>query len=345
VTERRTGVLLVNLGTPRSPRVSDVRRFLREFLMDPRVVDLPPVARWLLVNVVIAPLRPFASARAYRQVWTEAGSPLLVHGRALRDRLAETLGATCVVELGMRYGEPSIGRALERLHARDVERIVALPLFPQYAPATTGSVERKIVEERGRLPRPAPVQVLPAFPENAGFVEALAETARRALTGFHPDHWLFSFHGLPERQVLRADPSGRHCLRSETCCDALGDVNRDCYRAQCFATGRALARALALPEDAWSVSFQSRLGRTPWIGPYTDAILPELRERGVRRLAVACPSFVADCLETLEEIGIRAREQWRELGGEDLRLVPCLNAEPVWVQAVARRLRSQGRIP
>ena len=336
----RTGVLLVNLGTPDSPRVRDVRRYLREFLSDPLVIDLPAVPRWLLLNLVILPLRPRSSARAYAKVWTPEGSPLRVHGRALRVAVAAELGNAYVVELGMRYGHPSIPGALERLAAADVVRILALPLFPQHSSAATGSVVAKVRDTIERVPSIPPVETLGAFYDDPGFIAAFAAVARPRLEAFHPDFVLMSFHGLPERHVRRADPSERHCLVSEDCCDAIADVNRDCYRAQCMATARALATALGLDDGAHGVAFQSRLGRTPWIRPYTDEVLPELARAGVRRLAIMCPTFVADCLETLEEIGMRGREQWLGLGGKAMQLVPCLNAHPAWVRAVADRIRS-----
>lgn len=340
---QRLGVLLINLGTPASPEVADVRRYLREFLSDPRVLDLPALGRWLLLYGVILPFRPRASAAAYRKIWRPEGSPLLVESRAFVERLRAELGPGYVVELAMRYGEPAIRDALERLLAADVARVLVVPLFPQYASASFGSAaEAALRTAAGREVVP-PLELLGPFYDDPGFLESFAAVTRRALAGFDAEHLLVSFHGLPERQVLKADPTGRHCLASPDCCDRIGPANRLCYRAHCFATARALARALGWPESRWSVSFQSRLGRTPWLRPYTDQVLPELRERGVRRVAVVCPAFVADCLETLEEIGLRAREQWLGLGGEELRLVPSLNAEPRWVTSVAERLRAAAR--
>jgi ferrochelatase len=340
MTELRIGALLINLGTPNSPRVSHVRRYLREFLSDPLVLDMPAMQRWLLLNLVIHPFRPRRSARAYAKVWMPEGSPLLVHGRALRDRLAEKLGDEYVVELAMRYGKPSIPAALERLSAADLARIVVLPLFPQYSTATAGSTLARLEGSVAAVADLPPIDSVGPFYQAPGFISAFAAVARPRLDAFRPDFVLFSFHGLPERQLLGADRTGHHCLASEVCCDTLGDVNRDCYRAQCFATARALAAALELGAEAHSVAFQSRLGRTPWIGPHTDRVLPQLAQRGVKRLAVISPSFVADCLETLEEIGIRARAQWLALGGEDLSLVPSLNAHPAWVAAVADMIRT-----
>jgi ferrochelatase len=339
---RRAGVLLVNLGTPASPATRDVRRYLREFLSDPLVMDIPALPRWLILHCFILPFRPRKSAAAYQKIWTAEGSPLLVHGERLRDGVARALGEGYAVELAMRYGEPAIAGAVERLASAGVARWVVLPLFPQYSAATTRSAVEKVVAELARAGHFSP-RVLGAFYDDAGFLAAFGAVARPHLDAFRPDHVLFSYHGLPERQVQAADATQAHCLASETCCDAVSDVNRDCYRAQCFATTRSLAQALGLGPGDHSLSFQSRLGRTAWIQPYTDRVLPELAARGVKRLAVVCPAFVADCLETLEEIAIRGREQWLELGGEALELVPSLNAEPAWVEAVAAMVeRSRG---
>jgi ferrochelatase len=334
-----TGVLLLNLGTPDAPHTREVRRYLAEFLSDPRVLDIPALPRWLLLHGYILRTRPRASAAQYRKVWTEAGSPLLVHSQALEHGVAESLGEGFRVELAMRYGRPDIRGAIEALCGARVARIVLLPLFPQFAEAATGSAVarvRELIEARADAP---PLQVLGDFHDHPGFIEAFAQVARPELERFRPDHVLFSYHGLPERQIRASDPSRAHCFASGGCCDAVGAPNRLCYRAQCFATSRALQASLDLPAEGCSVAFQSRLGRTPWIRPYTDVRLPELAASGVRRLAVLCPAFVADCLETLEEIAIRAREQWQALGGEALALIPSLNAHPTWVATVAGMVR------
>jgi len=336
---RRTGLLLLNLGTPDSPRPEDVRRYLAEFLSDPRVLDIPGALRWALLNGVILRSRPRQSAAAYARIWGPEGSPLLVHSRALRDAVAEELGEGFQVELGMRYGRPGLADAFERLCQADLERMLVLPLFPQYASSAGGSAAARVLELASRRWNVPPLEVLGDFHQEAGFVEAVAEVAGPLLRRFAPDHVLFSYHGLPERHVRKSDVTGSHCLRSPDCCETLVAANRYCYRAQCHATTRALVRALRLPAERSSLSFQSRLGRQPWIQPYTDEVLPQLAERGVRRLAVLCPSFVADCLETVEEIGIRGREQWLAVGGEELLLVPCPNAHPRWVRAVADRVR------
>ncbi len=330
---RMTGLLLANLGTPDDPSPAAVRRYLREFLSDPRVLDIGALGRWALLHLIILPTRPKKSAAAYAKVWSADGSPLLAHGRALAAAVQARLGDAWAVELGMRYGAPSIGAALDRLRERGVDRVVFFPLYPQYASSSTGSsIEAlyQLVAARWVTP---PVETVAPFYDDPGFVRAFAAVGRPVLDAERPDHVLFSYHGLPERQVRKSDDTGRHCLASAGCCDAIVAANRDCYRAQCYATTRALVAALGLTTPH-TVSFQSRLGRTPWIKPYTDLVLPELYQAGARRVVVFCPAFVADCLETLEEIGLRARADWLALGGESLALVPSLNATPAWVDAV-----------
>jgi ferrochelatase len=335
------GVLLINLGTPASPAPGDVRRYLREFLSDPRVLDMPPALRWPLVNLWIAPLRALRSARQYASVWTAEGSPLMVNSLALRDALARELGAEFRVALGMRYGQPSIAQALGELLGSEVSRVLALPLYPQYASSSTGTALEALFAAAGAPWNAPALDVLPEFFAAPGFVAALAASAQPVLERARPDHLLMSYHGLPERQIRKSAPGSAQCLREASCCDALRADNARCYRAQCFATSRALARALGLADGAWSIAFQSRLGRTPWIRPFTDEALPQLAARGVTRLAVTCPSFAADCLETVEEIGVRARAQWRACGGESLELIPCPNAHPVWVRALAGLVRAR----
>jgi protoporphyrin/coproporphyrin ferrochelatase len=343
----RTGLLLINLGTPDEPTTPAVRRYLREFLSDPRVIDLNAASRWLLLNLVILPTRPARSAEAYRQIWDPArGSPLLYHSRDLAAGVAEALGPDWHVELAMRYGSPSIPSALAAMTAAAVDRIVVLPLFPQYASSSTGTAVARVMELAGQKTNVPALSVVPAFHADPGFLDAFAAVARPGVAGM--DHVLFSFHGLPEHHMTASDPTGAHCLRSDGCCDALGEVNRNCYRAQCYATARDLAARLGLAAGTHSVAFQSRLGRRPWIRPYTDLVIPDLARRGARKMAVMCPAFVADCLETLEEIGLRARDLFRTAGGEELRLIPSLNATPGWVAAVASLARGtprNGRLP
>lgn len=342
-----TGLLLLNLGTPASAEASDVRPYLREFLTDGRVIDIPGPLRWLLVNGVIAPFRAPKSAEAYKTIWTDEGSPLLVHSRALERAVRERLDADAaaagtppvVVELAMRYGQPDIAGALERMNRAGVERIVVMPLYPQYSSAATGSSIERVMELASQGPAVPALSFVPAFYEHPSFLDAVIAAAAPQYEAARADHVLFSFHGLPEAHVQATDPSGSHCLRRSGCCDAIAENNRFCYRAQCFATARGLAERLGLSSTHYSVSFQSRLGRAEWVKPYTDDALPALAQQGKRRLAVFCPAFVADCLETLEEIGVRAREDFVGAGGEDLFLMPCPNAHPRFVTAVLELCR------
>ena len=335
------GVLLLNLGTPDSPSVRDVRRYLRQFLSDPLVITIPQPLRWLLLNLVILPFRPKTSAAAYQSIWMPEGSPLLHYGRELSKEVSKKLGDGFHVELAMRYGSPSIESGLNSLLEREPSSIVVLPLFPQYATASTGSAlaeVKRVLQGKQNVP---PVTTIGAFPDDPRLCDAMAEIARPILEDEKPDHVIFSYHGLPEQQVRDLDTGGQHCLEKPDCCDAACPENRNCYRAHCFATTRALIETLGLAAENTSIVFQSRLGRTPWLDPDLVVVLPELAARGIKRPVVLCPSFVADCLETVEEIGIRARTQWKELGGEALYLVPCVNAEPTWVDGVVSMVRER----
>lgn len=342
----RTGVLLVNLGTPESTEVGDVRRYLAEFLSDPRVVDIPTAARRTLLHGIILRTRPAKSAESYRRIWTDRGSPLLVHGQELASRVQDRFGPEVPVRLAMRYGKPSIRSAVEELAAIPVERLVVLPLFPQYSSAAHGSATEavmRVASEQWNVPA---VHVVPPYYDHPAFVRAQKAVVQPTLEEGRPEHVVISFHGVPERHVRKSDPTGQHCLERADCCDAIGRVNRFCYRAQCYATARALAAELGLEDHRYTVAFQSRLGRTPWIRPYTDEVIEELGGRGLGSIAVLEPSFVADCLETTEEIGIRGRELFSGAGGGELYLAPCLNAAEPWVDAVEELLRdSCGWLP
>ena len=331
-TESPVGVLVVNLGTPASPSVPDVRRYLREFLSDPRVLTMAPIGRWLLLNLIILPFRPRKTAEAYSKIWRDEGSPLLIHSVALAKALGDRLGPGFRVELAMRYQQPDIGSALKRFEAEGVKSVVVLPQFPQFAEAATGSAVARVQEETRRLGNPFALITHGDFYDDPGFVQAQAELMRPMLGTHDWDHVLFSYHGLPESQLRPI----QNCLSREDCCDEAEAPGRRCYRAQCFATTRALTEALKLKDGQYSSSFQSRLTRDPWIKPYTDFVLPELYEAGKRSLFVVCPAFTADNLETLEEVGIRLREQWRELGGSRFALAPCVNASPAYVEALAK---------
>lgn len=338
----RQGVLLVNLGTPDAPQAAEVRRYLREFLSDPRVLDIGDAARWALLNLIILPTRPKKSAEAYAKVWTEEGSPLLVHSEALAAGVAQQLPDTPVV-LAMRYGTPSLEDGMAKLREAGCDELLVMPLYPQYAASSTGSTIDRVYALASQQWKPPFITMVPPFYNDARFIEAFAAVGRPVLEDFDADHLLMSFHGLPERHMIKSDPTGgKVCLASKDCCASIRDDNRNCYRAQSYATAKGIAAALQLPDEEYTVGFQSRLGRTPWIQPYTDEILVDLAKRGVKRLAVMCPAFVADCLETLEEIAMRAKEDFVAAGGEDLQLVPSLNAHPSWVATVVGLLHDAG---
>ncbi len=323
------GLLLVNLGTPDSPSVKDVRRYLREFLMDPHVVSLPWLARALLVYGLILPFRPKQSAHAYQQIWQKDGSPLMHHSVALKNKLSEVLGKNTRVELAMRYGKPSIHQALASL--KSCQDITVLPLFPQYATATTGSIIDKINDIRGNDNAKPSLKIIRDFYQDERYIDAQAKLIDKHLAP--QDFLLLSFHGLPVKQLTAL---GCTDAGLETCRDCIKLTRPLCYRAQCVQTAKLLQSELKLTDDKIKVSFQSRLGKTPWIKPYTDETLIQLREQGIKDIAIACPAFVADCLETLEEIGIQAKEQWRSLGGQGFKLIPCLNSDADFVDGIAK---------
>ncbi len=327
-----TGVVFVNVGTPDAPRTEEVGRYLREFLMDPHVVDIPWVARWILVNALIVPRRSHKSAELYRKIWTSNGSPLLLHTVNLAKEVQAVLGPSYLVQAAMRYGNPSIRSVLTRFAADGVGRVVVFPLYPQYSLAATETSILEFKRLGAELLPQVPMAFVPPFYARSEYLNAVAEVSRPHLTSF--DRVLFSFHGLPERQVKKTASS--HCLRAPGCCDAVTGVNQNCYRAQSFATARSLAALLDLPQGTWEVGFQSRLGRTPWIRPFSDEIYETLPAKGVKKLAVLTPSFVADCLETLEEVQLRGEEAFRKAGGESLKLVPSLNTHQAWVKAAAK---------
>jgi ferrochelatase len=332
----RKGVLLINLGTPESPTVPAVRQYLREFLSDPRVIDAPALVRWLLLNLVILPFRPKKSAAAYQEIWTDAGSPLLVHSEALAQQLAESLGSGYQVELAMRYGTPSIQQAVDRLKQADCRDWVVVPLYPQYAQSTTESSWQAVMKtvKAAYVGQQEPtLRELPPFYQDTHYIAALQQVTAEALSDQSVDHVLMSYHGLPERH-LSPPICNTACDKQNQCCPAVNSDNKDCYRAHCFATSRAVAEAMCLADGEYTVSFQSRLGRIPWIGPDTEVVVDTLYQQGVRRLAVMMPAFVADCLETLEEIGLRLRKQWLAQPDTEFVLLPCLNAHSAWVRAL-----------
>jgi protoporphyrin/coproporphyrin ferrochelatase len=327
------GVLLVNLGSPDSPAVGDVRRYLGEFLMDGRVLDVNPVLRACIVYLGILPRRPRKSAEAYRKIWTPEGSPLVVTSRRVQTALQKRLPVP--VELAMRYQHPSIAEALERLDKAGVDELLVIPLFPHYA---TSSYETAVVRVRELAERhEMRIVVQPPCFERPDYIAALVANAEESMKRGY-DYFLFSFHGIPERHLRKADPTRCHCLASPNCCEGESPAHATCYRAQCFRTVAAFVKRAGVPKEKYSISFQSRLGRTPWLKPYTDFELIALAQRGVKRLLVMCPSFVSDCLETLEEIGIRGRESFIQSGGQELELIPCLNEHPLWLGTLEKMI-------
>lgn len=341
----KLGVLLVNTGSPDAPHTKETRVYLRQFLSDPRVIDIAPLARWLLLNFVILPFRPKHSAHAYRQVWTDAGSPLIVNSQKCRDALQEQLG-DANIEIAMAYGSPSLNQAIDALLDQGTDRIVVVPMFPQYASATYGSVMEGVYKNLSERINVPPVSVVAPFYRDPGFLDAWAAAVKGPLDDFGPDQILVSFHGLPERQIRKADATGTHCLVTDDCCDRYLDGNPQCYRAHCFETTKGIFERLNISEEKYTLAFQSKLGRDPWLTPAADQEIIRLAQEGVKRLAVLSPAFVADCLETLEEIGLRSKEDFLANGGEEFLLVPSLNDHPQWVGALANLVRgTTGSVP
>lgn len=334
----KQGVLLINLGSPDSTSVSDVRKYLREFLMDPRVIDSPWPIRWCVVNLAILPTRPVQSAEAYEKIWTSEGSPLVVTSRHVQQGLQRRLGENTMVELAMRYQNPSIEAAIKRLDAAGVKELLVFPMFPHFAMSSFETAVVRVQEVAARLSPGMTLKFVRPYYNDPGYIGALVASARDYLKVPH-DHLLFSFHGLPERHLRKSDPTREHCLATPTCCETPNTAHDTCYRAQCLATARAFVEATGIRKIDYSVSFQSRLGRDPWLKPYTDLELVRLAENGVKKLMVICPAFVSDCLETLEEIALRGREIFIEAGGSEFELIPCMNEHPEWLDALEKMTR------
>src|SRR6185437_7218527 len=315
------GVLLVNLGSPDSPAISDVRRYLREFLMDGRVIDTPWPLRILIVHGGILPFRPKESAHAYQSAWTEEGSPLIAISQRVTTALR--LRVPVPVELAMRYQHPSIEDALKKLASQNVEHLLLIPMFPHYAMSSYETAVERVKELLGRHSPGMKLTVQPPYYDLPQYISALVASAKEHLTSGY-DHLLFSFHGVPERQIKKSDVTGCHCLKAANCCETTSSAHTTCYRAQCFKTVKAFVSTANIPAGKYSVAFQSRLGRDPWLAPSTEHELQRLATSGVKNLLVICPAFVADCLETIEEIGIRGRETFLNAGGKRFARIPCL---------------------
>lgn len=319
------GILLVNLGSPDSTKVEDVRTYLREFLMDKKVLDSPWIIRKAVVELFILPKRPIKSAEAYRKIWTKDGSPLIVISKILREMVQKQMDIP--VSLAMRYKNPSIEVGLQELYDKGVRDILVVPLYPQYTMSSTETVADKVLEIQNKKFKDTEINFLKAFYNHPDYIKVLAESIKEKLPENY-DKLLFSYHGIPERHDNKAIGAAKRTkLPIET------------YRNQCFETTKLVAAYLELPEDKYYTSFQSRLGRDPWIKPYTDHILEEFPEQGVKNLAICTPAFVSDCLETLEEISMEGREEFLKAGGESFTYIPCLNDRQDWVDVLVKWLK------
>lgn len=341
----KRAVLLLNLGSPDSTAVPDVRRYLNEFLGDERVIDRPPQPfRSLLVKGLIVPLRAPKSAHAYSEIWTKEGSPLLVISRSMRDRLAAQLGASTPVYLAMRYGSPSIPSVVAALVKDGIEEVLLFPQYPHYAMSSWETVVVRVQEElAAQAPQIRHTTIQP-FYQDHDYIEALHAVSAPYLDQPY-DHLLFSYHGIPERHLRKGDPSKAHCLKLAHCCDVCSPVQSTCYRAQVMATTRALVARAGIPAAKYSVAFQSRLVGEPWLSPFTDKELVNLAQAGKKRLLVICAAFTADCLETLEEIRGEGAETFMEAGGETFTQIPCLNDQPPYIDFLAKRVEGWLKSP
>jgi len=333
-----TGVLIVNLGTPDDPGRLSVYKYLKQFLLDPRVIDIPWLPRNLLVRGVIAPFRSGSSSKLYKRLWTEDGSPLLHYGKIVKEKLQAALGEDHVVELAMRYQSPSIEDALERLRKKNVSSLKVVPLFTQYASASSGSVFEEVMRLLSKWQALPELKIVSSFYNHPKVIQTFVENARK-----HPleeyDHFVFSFHGIPHSQLKKGD-TNNHCLKNDDCCQKITEKNQFCYSAQCYNTAQCIAAELGLNKDQYTVCFQSRLGPDPWTQPSTPSILEALAKGGKKKVLAFSPSFVSDCLETIIEIGYEYKEEFDEWGGERLDLVESLNDHPLWIEGLEDIVRT-----
>jgi len=327
----KTCVLLINLGTPDSPSVKDVRRYLREFLNDPRVIDIPAIARFFLMNFVIVPFRAPKSAKIYKELWTEDGSPILFYGRSVQKKLQQVLGNNFEVELAMRYQNPGLDEVLAQMEKKNYEKIIVVPLFPQYASATTGSIIEKVMKIISKWFIIPEIKIISQFYYDEGFINAIIEQAKKYNIDDY-DHILFSYHGLPIRQVDKVYGDGTLC-KEHNCEDEITDKNKYCYKATCYATTRLLVEKMNIPKEKYTVCFQSRLNKK-WMEPFSDKVVIEQAKKGAKKLLVFSPAFVSDCLETTIEIGKEYQRLFEEHGGEKIQLVESLNDHPMWIDAL-----------
>lgn len=334
----KRGIVLMNLGSPDSTAVKDVRRYLMEFLMDERVIDSPFLWRSILVGGIIVPFRAPKSAKAYASIWTDEGSPLIVLTQQLREALQQVVEEP--VEIAMRYGNPGVKQAFDRMQAKQgIEEVVAVPLYPHYAMSSyeTAVEHAKSIHKKHRYS--FDLKFIKPYYDNESYIRSLVESMKPFLDQPY-DHVLFSYHGIPERHIFKGDITGQHCLKVANCCEVDSPAHRQCYRHQCLVTTKLAASQLGIPENKYSFSFQSRLGRSEWLKPYTAARLEQMPAEGIKNLLVVCPAFVSDCLETLEEIAEEGKHSFMEAGGERFTMIPCLNIHPLWVSTLANWVRS-----
>lgn len=327
------GVLLVNLGSPDSPDPKDVKKYLGEFLMDERVIDVPYWARTLLVKGIILNTRPKASAAAYKKIWWEEGSPLIVISERLKSKIQNQTDLP--VALAMRYGSMTIKKGIQELVDKGVDEVFLIPLYPQFAMATTETILVLANEIREAHFPNITISDLPAFYNKQDYIKVLSNSIKKALKGKELDHILFSYHGVPERHIRKSDVTKSHCKIDGSCCATPSKAHEFCYRHQCLEVTRLVAKELNFEKDSYSTSFQSRLGFDPWLQPYTDLTIERLGKQGIKNMAIITPAFVSDCLETLEEIAMEGEEIFHEVGGENFTTVPCLNDDKEWVDLLA----------
>ncbi len=330
---KKTGVLLINLGTPDSPSTADVRKYLFEFLNDPRVIDIPWLLRKILVNLIIVPFRAPKSAKIYKLLWTAKGSPIIIYGNSVKEKLQSLLGDNFEVELAMRYQNPGMIDVLERMRKKSYDKIIIIPLFPQYASASTGSAVDKAMKIISRWWVIPEIKIISQFYDDDGFINTIAERAKKYNLNEY-DHFIFSYHGLPVRQVDKVYTDGKPCS-DHNCENEINDDNKYCYKAACYATTRLLVEKLNIPKGKYTVCFQSRLDKK-WLEPFADKVIIKKANEGVKKILVFSPAFVADCLETIVEIGIDYNKLFLEHGGEKLQLVESLNDHPLWIETLKK---------
>ena len=332
------GILLVNLGSPDSPNPNDVKRYLEEFLMDERVIDVPKWARTILVKGIILNTRPKISAKAYQKIWWEEGSPLIVLSERLKDKVQKQLDLP--VALAMRYGSMTIKNGLQQLADKKVTEVLIIPLYPQFAMATTETITVLAASLQSEFFPQMTLETLPPFYNNLDYIKVLSESIRGHLKGKNYEHLLFSYHGIPERHIRKSDVTKSHCKMDKFCCSTSSEAHAYCYKHQCLEVTRLVGDYLKLETDSFSTSFQSRLGFDPWLRPYTDRTIERLGKEGTKNMAIVTPAFVSDCLETLEEIAMEGEEIFHEAGGKDFTAVPCLNDDPNWVALLVKWIKA-----